>query len=457
MKNTIKLALVASMILSTSSAFATNGDIMIGQSAESRSMGGVGIATSFGAASGLSNPALINTVEDKEVTGALTFFMPSVDFASNASANSQSIPNSNDISSADSVADFSVIPEIAFANRVNDNFVYGISMTGVAGMGTDYSDEAFGTTTDNGAFNMKTELQIMKIAVPLSYEKSGLTLGIAPILQYGSLQMSHMIDTSAQGVAPVPSDFVSLSNGASSDIGFGFELGMAYNFKDYKVKGLTAGLVYKSKIKMEYDDVIGDSIAAFGLSNSILSGDKLDQPAEFGVGLSYSIAEHTVAFDYRNIAWSDTDGYGDFGWEDQNVFALGYEYAISGWALRAGYNYAKNPIVEQDGSKGITNPALGADNYAGAVRNFFNMSGFPGIVESHITFGGGYTVSDALTIDAAFVYAPEVSVSYDTSAMTEAFVMGAGGTPANATAAAESSADVSHSQMGLTIAASYRF
>lgn len=435
MKNTIKLVLAVSILLSAPSAFATNGDIMIGQAAKARAMGGIGIATSFGAESGLANPALISTVKNKEITGGITFFMPSVDFASNALANAGG--SYIDINSADSAADFSIIPEIAFAQRINDYFVYGISMTGVAGMGTDYSDEAFATVTDNGAFNMNTELQIMKIAVPFSYKKTGFAIGLAPVLQYGSLQMSHQISDGVGG-------FLLLDNGASSDIGYGFELGTAYDFKDSEVKGLTIGLVYKSKIKMKYDDVIGASIIAFNVQNDITSGDKLEQPAEFGIGLSYNNAMHTVAFDYRNIAWSDTDGYGDFGWEDQNVFALGYEYMTSGWALRIGYNYAKNPIAEQDGSSTGT-----AANYVGAVQNFFNLSGFPGIVESHITLGGGYTVSDALNIDAAFIYAPEVSISYDTTGMTEAFSL-----PSTSD---DSSAEVNHSQIGLTIAASYRF
>jgi len=422
MKKTIKLALVATMFLGVSSAFATNGDVMIGQAAKARAMGGVGIATSFGSESGLANPALINSVENKEVTGAVTFFMPQVDFASNAAANAGG--TDVDVSSADSEADFSVIPEIAFAHRIDKNFVYGISMTGVAGMGTDYFDNTVGGADDNGAFEMKTELQIMKIAIPLSYEKSGFAFGLAPILQYGSLQMSHK----------TLSGF--LDNGASTDIGYGVELGMVYNFKNINFNGLTAGLVYKSKIKMEYDNTLSASIGAFGLSNAITSGDKLDQPAEFGVGLSYNIDGHTVAFDYRNISWASATGYSDFGWEDQNVFALGYEYATSAWALRAGYNYAKNPVSEQDGT-----------TYKGAIQNFFNLSGFPGIVESHITFGGGYVVNNALTVDAAFIYAPEVSVSYNTTAFTESL---------NASAP-DSTAEVSHSQIGFTVAASYKF
>ena len=46
MKRTIKLAVVAALALGTTSAFATNGDAMIGVGAKAIGMGGVGIGIS---------------------------------------------------------------------------------------------------------------------------------------------------------------------------------------------------------------------------------------------------------------------------------------------------------------------------------------------------------------------------------------------------------------------------
>ena len=442
MKKTIKLAVVAALALGATSAFATNGDIMIGQGAKSRAMGGVGIATSFGAESGLANPAMINSVKDMEVTGAATFFMPSVSFNSNAAAASQGYPMP---AAADSTADFSVIPEISFAHRVTDSFVYGVSITGTAGMGTDYSDVAFGTPTDNGAFNMKTSLQLLKVAVPLAYQVGGFTMAIAPILQYGSLQMSHQVSDGKGGYAL-------LDNGAATDIGYGYEIGLAYEMSGIGAKGLTLGVIAKSAINMTYKDTISASVNAFGgpAMTGINSGDDLNQPGEVGLGVSYVIGSSTIAADIKRVQWSKADGYADFGWEDQNVYALGYQFAGNGWALRAGMNYGKSPVAEQ-----AADPmTVGNASYSGAVKNFFNLSGFPGIVESHYTLGGGYDFTKDFTVDASFIYAPEVTASYDTTGMTAAFVAGAGGTwnPAQT-----STADVAHSQMAVTLAASYRF
>ena len=483
MKKTIKLAVIAAMALGTTSAFATNGDVMIGQGAKSRSMGGVGIAKSFGAESALANPAMITSVESMEVTGAVTVFMPDVSFGSNAQSNAGLVfakkPGVADINKDKSASDISYIPEIYFAQRINESFTYGIAVAGTAGMGTDYSDSDFGKPTDNGSFQMKTALQLLKVAIPVSYEVAGVTLAVAPVLQYGTLQIGHqqqgsyaLADSSKpQSLTnPMIPTFESHESPNSSDTNFGFEVGAAYDFKSVGVEGLTIGAVYKSKIEMEYKDTISKSMKAFQVK-SVTSGDKLDQPAEIGFGIAYDVmaSGNTITFDYKNIAWGDAAGYKDFAWENQNVYALGYEYAAKSWALRAGYNYAKNPIKELDGSKGSLG-ANGITNYDNAAINFFNMAGFPGIVEQHFTLGGGYAFTEMISMDAAFIYAPKVSASYDTSAMTEAFV--AGGMDQNIPntdpqkpqkiggavgSAGTSTADVDHSQMGITIAATFKF
>ena len=206
---------------------------------------------------------------------------------------------------------------------------------------------------------------------------------------------------------------------------------------------------------MTYDDVISKSIAAFGLApgatqpgaTSITSGDKLDQPAEMGIGVSYTMGESTIALDYRKVAWGDATGYADFGWEDQDVISVGYEYATSTWALRAGYNYAKSPIAEQNGN-----------TYTGAVQNFFNLAGFPGVVESHFTIGGGYAIDKKLTLDAAIVYAAEVTESFNTNALAgAAYVAGNNGSQVGAQNVGASSVDVIHSQLGVTLGLNYKF
>jgi long-chain fatty acid transport protein len=455
------------MVLGASSAFATNGDNLMGLSAKARGMGGVGIATSFGAESALSNPALISTVNENEIMFGGTLFMPNVEFGSNtfdnaagaaASAFGGPVPTASaPISTEKSSADMSMIPEVAIASRINENLVVGIGMYGVAGMGTDYRDTILDNgTSDNGSFGMRTNLQLMRFAVPIAYEVAGFSVGIAPMLQYGSLNIAYAMpaDTDGDG-APDSAD--PQGTGVSEDFAFGYEIGAAYNFEAVGMKGLTLGAKYQSAIDMEYDYTLSVASEAFGLQGI---GDNLEQPAEIGVGVSWDIFEtgNTVAIDYKQIRWGDAKGYKDFEWENQNVVSVGYEYAASTWAVRLGYNYAKNPIKEQTGAN------MMAGDYEGAVKNFFNMAGFPAITESHMSIGGSYNFSKMVSVDAAFVYAPKVSESYDTSAMGQGLaynmvqpVLGDAAAGAAAMNTQNSSADVDHSQMGVSVALNYAF
>ena len=428
MKKTIKLAVVAALTLGATSAFATNGDVMIGQAAKSRSMGGVGIAKSFGAESALANPAMISSTKDMELTVSVTAFAPNVSFKAGPGLGTNATPEYEK-----SASDLSIIPEIYYSARLSENLVTGIAIAGTAGMGTDYDDAA---TAANGTFRMKTALSLAKVAVPVSYSIGNFTAGVAGVMQYGKLQLSHLYDPDLNASTQ---NNTLLDNGASSDVGYGVEVGVSYT-----TGGLTLGAVYKSKIGMTYKDTIGASIKSFGGTAYGLpaSGDNLDQPEERGVGISYTMGENTISADYKNIAWGDAAGYKDFGWENQDVYAVGYEYAAKSWALRLGYNYAKSPITE------FSTSASNA-GYAGAVKNFFNLAGFPGVVETHYTIGGGYVITEDFTLDGAFIYVPETTNSFDTTGLSFAASGGSNSNP--------SSADVKHSQMGLTIAGTYKF
>ncbi|MDP3119254.1 MAG: porin [Sulfuricurvum sp.] len=373
MKRTIKLAVAAAVALTSTAAFATNGDHLIGVGAKSRGMGGVGIGMSHGAESALSNPANITSVKGTEVSFGGTIFMPDVETNMGAGFSR-------------SKADLSVIPAVSVASKLNDNFYIGVGMYGVAGMGTDYR-QATGMQSN---MNMVTNLQLMQFAVPMAYKVDGLSIGIAPVLQYGSLDINY--DTNGTTNAGGESQ----TQGVAQDFGMGYNIGLSY-----ETSGLTVGASYKSAITMEYAGQISKAMQQFG--QTTYTNDKLEQPAEIGFGASYKIDGHTFAADYKRIKWSDAKGYEDFKWEDQNVYMLGYQYAQDSWALRAGYNYAKSPISEQSPN--------GAGSI-GALRNVFNLLGFPAIVERHYTLGGTYEFSKTVSADLAYVYAPTVKNSY---------------------------------------------
>ncbi len=382
MKQAIRLGVAAVIGLGATSAFATNGDNLIGLGAKARGMGGIGIGMSHGAESALANPALITTVKTTEVSFGGTLFMPDVKYDGGAGY-------------IQSEADMNVIPEVSIASKMNDHLYMGIGMWGTAGMGTDYRNDTSGTT-----MQMVTNLQLMQFGVPVAYKEDGFSIGVTGILQYGALDINY-------------NNGSEVGAGIAQDIAFGYSVGAAYDFEKAGVPGLTLGLVYKSAIEMDYQDQLSNATAPFAAAGVTGIPEQLEQPAEYGAGVSYAIGHHTFAFDYKRILWGSAKGYENFGWEDQNVYVFGYQYTRDDWQLRAGYNYAKNPIVEQNWM------APG-----GAALNMFNLLGFPATVEQHFTLGGSYAFNDAVSLDAAYVYAPEVEERFTSADINGPFEIG---------------------------------
>lgn len=400
MKKTIKLALVASIILSVTPAFATNGSTLIGVGAKARSMGGAGIGISHGAESALANPALINTVENAEFSFGGTIFMPDVSLT-NTLINGTT-PFSE---SADSSANLFVIPSVSIATKINDNFSCGIGMWGTGGMGVDYRDAK--SITDGGTtMQMVTNVQVMQFAAPLAYTANGLSLAIAPILQYGAVDINYEYPGNPDPAAPAAG--TNFGTGVGQDLKIGYTLGLSY-----EMYGVTLGAVYKSQIDMDYGNVLSSTISPFSATGAY-TNEELSTPAEIGVGASYTTGVHTIAADYKMIQWEDAKGYQDFNWVNQSTIAVGYEYAATGWALRVGYNYSSSPIEDQEpvfGPLGETTPPNSA-GISDGTANTFNLLGFPGIIESHVTLGTTFELNKITSIDLAYVMSLENSEKF---------------------------------------------
>lgn len=395
MKKTIKLAVVAALALGATSAFATNGSNLYGIGVKSRAMGGVAIGMGHGAESGLSNPALITSVKDLEISFGGTIFMPDVD-------NTNNIGGGN--SSGSSEADFSVIPEVSLVSKVNENLFLGIGMWGTAGMGTDYR-ETKTAATGGTQMQMVTNLQLLQFGVPIAYKMDNISVAITPLIQYGSLDINYEYPGNPNPAAPAQG--TNFGTGVGQDLQFGYNLGLAYN-----ISNLTFGAAYKSQIDMDYQSVLSKTLTPFS-STGGYTNENLSTPSEIGIGISYELSEHTFAIDYKKINWSDAEGYKDFDWKDQDVYALGYQYKTTGWSARIGYNYSKSPIEEQKANftlAGDTN--INSAGLSASTVNTLNLLGFPAITETHYTVGGSYSISGTTSVDLAYAYAPEVSESF---------------------------------------------
>lgn len=434
-KTKLALAIAATAMVSTP-VLATNGDVLIGLGAQSRALGGTGTAAFFGAENALTNPALLAKSQGSEFSIGGTIFKPDV----NASTDVASMPGMPVSQTSDN--DLNIIPEVAMSTRINDNLTFGLGMFGSAGMGVDYRDNG-GALDGTGLFNGYSNLQLLKFAPTIAYNEDNFGFGFSPVVQYGALDINYKTrDTAGTPMDPSDDTVSNIGNGMSTDLGYGFNIG---TYVDVTPE-FTIALAYQSAISMEYDDQISEAGAGLGFDGNMLPAlsDKLEQPAEIKIGAAYTMNEWMFTADAKQIQWSKAEGYKDFQWDDQNVFALGAKYTGKGYWLGAGFNYASDPI-NVVGANATPDMA----GYAAQATDLFNNHFFPAIVEKHFTVGGGYNLTKTMALDFAVVYADKVNKTVDTSIIST--------TLNNSVDLIPSSHTTTHSQLGYTIALRMNF
>lgn len=338
--------------------FATNGDNMIGVGPTSRAMGGTGIAAPQDAISAIfSNPAGLSQLEGSQFNFAGTFFSPKVE----AKVTSGMITDWSGESQDEGYA----IPAIGLSSPINDKLTFGIAAYGVSGMGVDYRDMDVSN-------DMNTKVSVMKFVPAFAYKSGAFSYGAGLDIDYQA------------------ADF---GSGLSHNYAVGLRLGAAYAMGDWAF-GATCVTPQNVKHARVYDF---DGNGAFDTL-------KLENPAQYGAGAAYKgLDKWLFSADVKYIDWANADGYSDFDWESQTVFALGVQNKTTDkLTLRAGWNYGKNPVKEHDGF----NP-MGSTDVQGTAMNtfgyeYFRVIGFPGVVEHHLTLGAGYEFSPKFALNLGF-------------------------------------------------------
>ena len=416
MKKT-KLALAVSATIFASSAMATNGTNMIGVGAQGNALGGTGVAAYYGAENVIINPGMIGKTKNTEFAFGGTIFMPNVS-------------SDNGAGFKDSKADLNVIPSVSLASRINDSLTFGIGMYGTSGMGVDYTGD---DAVSGSLFQAQTQMQIMRFVPTLAYNEADFGIGFSPVIQYSALDINYNMGGAGAGAPGAPTDgYFNVGSGMAQDIGFGFNLGGYFDI----TKDTTVALSYQSPIEMDFDKVLEKASEPFVVLGTIPAtfGNKLEQPAEIKAGVAHTMDNYMFTADFKQVRWSEAKGYKDFGWDDQNVIALGAKYSGKDYWVGIGFNKADNPI------KSGPNAAPGLDQEQGTL-NLFNNIFFPATTEQHFTLGGGYGISKNATIEGAIVMAPETKTTVDT------VNMGAG----------VGSNTTKHSQIGYTMSVRYNF
>ena len=386
MKRLAKSTVVLATALLSTAALATNGDNLIGQGPVTRGMGGLGIGMAVETDSIFKNPAWISEYEGTIVSFGGTLFMPNVKAKIAKYAGNPVMPNYEK-----SQADTFLVPEIALIKRVGENLTFGLGAFGVSGLGADYRNKIVDPTKGNASplAHVNTLFQYLSFVPSISYNTNGFYLGAGLNIAYGMLSIGMRDNTNKQ-----------LGGGPSSDIGTGYIIGAGY-----KLGIFTIGLNYQSEVAMTYERVFDFD------GNGLYDDQKLNQPAEYGIGIGIDLGALRVGADWKQVKWSKADGYKEFGWDDQDVIAIGAEFKAGRTTLRLGYNHGNSPIKNVD--------KTGATWNANDVKlSFMNLVGFPAIAEDAYTLGLGYTFTGGFSIDFAYTYVPEATVTHKYGAVT---------------------------------------
>jgi long-chain fatty acid transport protein len=380
-------------------ALANNGLNMIAFSAEGVGMGGADVPVARDALSLSVNPAGLSQLERRQFEGvnALAY----VDASHSDRYSNGSKKSANNIIG---------ISNLGFAQPfAAGKFTLGAGLFVQGGSGPVYNnlDTAFGTRDE-----LSSVFRIAKGSVALSYRVTDtLSLGIAPTLFYGDLNQRIFPDTSFVDTGDPANNFFGLKVNGASGVAPGVRFGALYR----PIEHVSIGAAYATQSSLDLKD--GNVVANFdalGLGKVKYRDAKVEGfslPREASLGVAVQATETLlVAVEGTWIDWSSALGSSwikaknpdnpaapsmldirnELNWRDQYVIAVGLAYEPEPeWILRAGYNYANNPIPKKNLS-----PLLGT------------------ITQHHATLGAGYHPGNHWMFDAALEYDVPAEVNY---------------------------------------------
>lgn len=406
MRYPLKYAPLVAALVAASPALATNGYFLPGFGFRSQGMGGVGIAYGRDSLSAAANPAnIVNT----GMRGDIGFgvFNPErhgsvyTDPTTPAAGFGFSGNTESDLK-------YFIVPEMGFTMPLSEKLHIGLAVVGNGGMNTSYSENFFATGSVPRDKRVGVDLNQLLAPISVAYKvNDNHALGASLVLaaqRFRAYGLDSFVNFDA--FFPISSDPAHLTNqGYDYAYGAGIKLGWLGEFMDDK---LTLGLTYASRTYMTKFDKYRGLFAEQG---------GFDIPENYGIGVAFKpkknlvIAADILRIKYSDIASIGNRGPGDFnpsgfgipsisdptkelgndngmgfGWQDQTVYKLGVQYGVNRrLQVRAGYNYGKTPIPDDQ----VT----------------FNLLA-PGAVERHYSVGFTYRANENLEVTGTYMYVP---------------------------------------------------
>jgi long-chain fatty acid transport protein len=396
------------------SVFATNGYFLIGYGAKSRSMGGVGVAYGQDGLAAAVNPAAMADVDATtmrfDVGGEV--FIPKRGFVDDSATLESGFPGSNTGVDHQSDSNVFLIPSMGGIYKFNRKLTLGMAVIG-NGANTRYDQQVPGlpdcmdgntsTGTGSTAFNFNclgsktagVSLLQMQVLPSAAYNvTSHQTIGASVAIAVQQFRAYGLQAFGSDGLGYTNGQGKFTNEGNDYSYGSGIRLGWLGKFFNDR---LSLGANYSSKVYMSKFNQYKNLFAEQG---------SFDIPENWTIGLAVKATKKlTVAADLEKIYYSNVasvanpgpdaknpttffppgcqtlsdgsntcmlgrdDGMG-FGWQDMMVYKVGFNYDYNdNWSFRAGYNYGKAPMPNNQ-----------------VLFNFLA----PAVVENHVTLGASY-------------------------------------------------------------------
>ncbi|MEK7801744.1 MAG: outer membrane protein transport protein, partial [Pseudomonadota bacterium] len=373
-------------------ASATNGYFSHGIGIKAKGMGGVGIALPQDSLAAATNPAGMVLVGDRMDLG-VDWFSPD---------RTTTWQNANfGVAKGDynSGSKNFFIPEFGYNMMLGEKMSLGISVFGNGGMNTDYGAKVIAPPSDGQTqTNTFSNLEQLFIAPTFAYKLTPEhSVGVSLNLVYQTFE--------ARGLQSFNNTTQSAYAGNVTDMGKDTSTGagLKFGWTGQVSPNVTLGATYQSKTKMSKLDKYKGLFAEQG---------GFDIPETYGVGIAVKAAPKTmVAADIVQINYGGikslsnpgtlfpavagtllgTDNGSGFGWQDQTVYKLAVSHQYrDDLVLRAGYNYAKMPITENN--------------------TYFNILA-PATVEQHLTLGATWTLANKSEVSVSYMHAFSKSIN----------------------------------------------
>ncbi|MEW6119354.1 MAG: outer membrane protein transport protein [Pseudomonadota bacterium] len=413
MRLSFKHAALAAACLAAFPAHATNGYFLPGFGIRSQGMGGVGIAYGRDSLSTAANPAnAVNTGMRGDMGFAV--FNPERHASISNDPGTPSFGFFTDTGyfdgNVESDAKYFLMPEMGFSMPLTDKLHVALAVVGNGGMNTTYRENIF-SLNGTPPVDKTIGVDMMQLLVPISaaYKvNENHAVGASLVLAETRFRAYGL---GAFQLFPVSSDPAHLTDqGFDYSYGAGVKLGWLGEFLDDKV---AIGVTYASRTWMSKFDKYRGLFAEQG---------DFDIPENYGIGIAIKpvknlvIAADVLRINYNDIASVGNRGPGvfsmpslgipalvddgtdlgndngmGFGWKNQTVYKLGIQYGVNNrLQVRAGYNYGKTPIPDDQ----VT----------------FNLLA-PATVEKHYSVGLTYRANDNLEVTGSYMYVASNSQS----------------------------------------------